>query len=245
MFANFGTFEALTVIMIFMYFISGWLLQVLFAIKPVTDPEILKKVDEVAKTMGVTDKLKVGFVKAPILNAFAFGPFFDKRIAFIANDVNEFSDSDIRGVIGHELAHAAKHHVVYLLALSIFELAVKKALGFPATTLDYSFLPDDAVANISFAGYYAFSYVFLIFLLIFVRILEGHADQVTKDAGYGEDLAKALFRLEGFYHGVASDFGISVNLLTDRQYTAPEKRRFSALAGKNLYWCKVGEECLP
>ncbi|MCE7736639.1 MAG: M48 family metalloprotease [Candidatus Heimdallarchaeota archaeon] len=235
MFANFGTFEALTVIMIFMYFISGWLLQVLFAIKPVTDPEILKKVDQVAKTMGITSKLKVGFVKAPILNAFAFGPFFDKRIAFIANDVNEFSDSDIRGVIGHELAHASKHHVVMLLGLSVLELAVKKALGFPATTLDYTFLPDDAVSRISFAAYYAFSYVFLIFLLIFVRILEGHADKVTKDAGYGEDLTKALFRLEGFYHGVASDFGISVNLLTDRQYSPPEKRRFAAQAGKNLY----------
>jgi Zn-dependent protease with chaperone function len=235
MFANFGTFEALTVIMVFMYFISGWLLQVLFGIKPVTDPEILRKVDLVAKTMGITGKVKVGFVKAPILNAFAFGPFFDKRIAFIANDVNEFSDSDIRGVIGHELAHASKHHLVMLLGLSIFELAVKKALGFPATALDYTFLPDDAVRNISFAGYYVFSYAFLIFLLIFVRILEGHADKVTKEVGYGKDLSKALFRLEGFYHGVASDFGISVNLLTDRQYSPAEKRRFAAQAGKNLY----------
>lgn len=234
-FANFGTFEALTIIMIFMYFISGWLLSVLFGIQPVTDQVILDKVAEVAKTMGITDHIKVGFVRAPILNAFAFGPFFDKRIAFISNDLEDFSDSDIKGIVGHELAHSAKHHIVVLLALSVFELAVKKGLGFPATTLDYTFLPDDAVKNISFAAYYAVSYIFLIFLLIFVRILEGHADKVTKDAGYGEDLSKALFRLEGFYHGVASDFGISVNLLTDRQYTPAERRRFTAQAGKNLY----------
>ncbi|OLS26223.1 MAG: Protease HtpX [Candidatus Heimdallarchaeota archaeon LC_2] len=235
MFANFGTFEALAVVMVFMYLISGWLLEVLFGIEPVTDPIILAKVAEVAKTMGIKDKVKVGFVRAPILNAFAFGPFFDKRIAFISNDINEFSDSDIRGIVGHELAHSAKHHVVLLLLLSIFELAFKKALGFPATTLDYTFLPDDAVKNISFGAYYGLSYLFLIFLLIFVRILEGHADKVTKDAGYGDDLSKALFRLEGFYHGVASDFGISVNLLTDRQYSPAERRRFTAQAGKNLY----------
>jgi Zn-dependent protease with chaperone function len=234
-FANFGTFELLTLTMIFMYLISGWLLNLLFGVKPVTDPEILAKVDQVRKTMGIKQPVKVGFVSAPILNAFAYGPFFDKRIAFMASDIKEFRDSDIRGIVGHELAHTSKNHVIILLMLSVFELGVKKALGFPATTLDYSFLPDEAVQNISFAGYYIFSYGFLVVLMIVVRTLEGHADKVTKEAGYGEDLCKALFRLEGFYHGVASDFGISVNLLTDRKYTIAERRRFTALAGSNLY----------
>ncbi|MCH8908945.1 MAG: M48 family metalloprotease, partial [Candidatus Heimdallarchaeota archaeon] len=234
-FADFGTFEALTVIMIFMYFISGWLLDVLFGVKPVDDPELIAKVNAVAVKMGIKQNIKVGHVSAPILNAFAYGPFFDKRIAFISNDINEFTDSDIRGVVGHELAHSAKNHVMYLLLLSVFELGVKKALGFPATTLDYTFLPDDAVQNISFGWYYAFSYIFLIILLLFVRILEGHADKITKEIGYGEDLSKALFKLEGFYNGVASDFGISVNLLTDRKYTLAERRRFTAQAGRNLF----------
>lgn len=234
-FADFGTFEALVIVMIFMYLISGWMLSVLFGVKDVTDPAILKKVKEVAETMGIKDELKVGWVKVPILNAFAYGPFFDKRIAFMANDLNEFSDSDIRGVIGHELAHAAKHHVLILLFLSILELAVKKALGFPATTLDYSFYNDAYTQKIPFELYYAFSYIFLVFLMIFVRLLEGHADKVTKDVGYGLDLSKALYRLEGFYNGVASDFGISVNLLTDRTYSIHEKRRFNAQAARNLY----------
>jgi len=235
MFANFGTFEALAVLMLCMYIISGWLLDVLFGIKPVTDPAILQKVRDIAKNMGIKQKIKVGFVKAPILNAFAYGPFFDKRIAFMASDIESFSDSDIRGIVGHELAHSSKNHIIYLLLLSVFELAVKKGLAFPATTLDYTFNSDETVQNISFGQYYFVSYLFLIVLLIFVRVLEGHADKIAKDAGYGEDLAKSLFRLEGFYNGVASDFGISVNLLTDRQYSIHEKRRFTAQAGRNLF----------
>jgi Zn-dependent protease with chaperone function len=233
-FANFGTYEALIILMVFMYSISGWLLSTLFGVKDITDQVLLDKVHEVARTMGINEELKVGHVSAPILNAFAYGPFFDKRIAFISSDISEFNDEDIRGIVGHELAHSAKNHVVILLFLSVFELGVKKVLEFPATTLDYSFFKD-AGENISLASYYAFNYAFFVFLLIIVRTLEGHADKVTKEAGYGEDLSKALFRLEGFYHGVASDFGISVNLLTDRKYSIAEKRRFTAIAGRSLY----------
>ncbi len=234
-FADFGTFEALAVVMIFMYLISGWLLQVLMGVKPVTDPVILEKVQTVARRMGIKSNIKVGYVSAPILNAFAYGPFFDKRIAFIAGDLSEFTDEDIKGIVGHELAHTARHHVIILLLLSILELAVKKGLGFPATTLDYSFLPKEAVSNISFVGYYIFSYGLFIVLYIFVRVLEGDADMVTKQAGYSKELAQALYRLEGFYNGVASDFGISVNLLTDRRYTMAEKRRFTAQAARVLF----------
>ncbi|MHA2502398.1 MAG: M48 family metallopeptidase [Candidatus Kariarchaeaceae archaeon] len=235
MFADFGTFEALTLVMVFMYFISGWLLSTLFGVTEVTDPVLLEKVRIVARQMGIEEEMKVGFVRAPILNAFAYGPWFDKRIAFIANDVEDFSDADIRGIVGHELAHAANHHVLILLFLSIFELFIKKILGLPATTLDYTFIPDNAVQTVSFAWYYVISYGMLIVLMIFVRILEGHADKKTLEAGYGKDLSQALFRLEGFYNGVAADFGISVNLLTDRVYTLPEKRRFTAQAARNLY----------
>ena len=65
-FADFGTFEALTIVMIGMYFISGWLLTVLMGVKPVENPEIIAKVAEVSNTMGIKGEVKVGFVSAPI-----------------------------------------------------------------------------------------------------------------------------------------------------------------------------------
>ena len=235
LFADFGTFEALVIVMVLMYFISGWLLTKLLGVKEITDEKILAKVDLVAKHMGIKEKVKVGYVRAPILNAFAYGPWFDKRVAFISNDIEDFTDDDIKGIIGHELAHAANHHVLILLGLSIAELIIKKAFELPATTLDYTFTPDTAASNVTFVGYYIISYGLTIIILLFVRMLEGHADKCTLEAGYGNELSKALFRLEGFYNGVASDFGISVNLLTDRKYSLEEKKRFTAKAAKGLY----------
>lgn len=235
LFGDFGTYEALILVMIFMYFISGWLLTILFGVKPVTDPELLRKVKEVAEQMGIKGEVKVGYMRAPILNAFAYGPWFDKRVAFISNDLNDFTDDDIKGIVGHELAHAAYHHLLLLLLLNIAELGVKKGIGLPASALDYTFLPEAAVENVDFVQYYIISYGLVVILLIFVRVLEGHADKKTKDAGYGQELSQALYRLEGFYQGVASDFGISVNLLTDRTYTAKERQRFTAQAARGLY----------
>lgn len=234
-FADFGTFEALTIVMIGIYFISGWLLTVLLGVKPIDNPEILYKVNQVAKTMGIKDDVKVGFVSAPIINAFAYGPFHDKRVAFISSEITDFTDDDIKGIVGHELAHASRHHIVILLLISIVELGIKKALAIPATSLDYSFLPKEAVSTIGFVGYYFFSYALFIVLLVFIRILEGDADKTTKKAGYAIELAQALFKLEGFYNGVAADLGISANLLTDRKYTKAERERFTAQAGRLLY----------
>ncbi|MHA1912396.1 MAG: M48 family metalloprotease [Candidatus Kariarchaeaceae archaeon] len=234
LFANIGTYEILILISIFLYFISGWMLNVLFAIKSVDDPKLLAIVEEVKNAMGIKNTVKVGIVKAPILNAMAYGPFFDLRIAIIADDIDAFSEREIKGVIGHELAHASRHHIPLLLLLSFVEMGVKKILDFPATTLDYAAF-EDASSKISFLSYYLFNYVLLIFLLIFVRMLEGDADRKTKKAGYNLHLAEALYRLEGFYQGVASDFGISVNLLTDKQYTEAEKHRFKSEAGVDLY----------
>ncbi len=233
LFASFGIYEILIIAMTFMYFISGWLLDVLFGVKKVTDPDVLAKVQEVADKMGIKEELKVGFVQAPILNAFAYGPFIDKRISFIASDLNQFSDSDIRGVVGHELAHATKNHTLILLLISVLEVLSKKALLLPATYFDYAF--NSSGLTVSLLWYFIINYGLVIVLYIFVRALEGHADKVTKDVGYGEDLGKALFRLEGFYQGVASDFGISVNLLTNKQYTQAEREKFTAAAGRRIY----------
>jgi Zn-dependent protease with chaperone function len=234
LFANIGTYEILIIISIFMYFISGWMLNVLFGIKSVDDPKLLAIVEEVKTAMGIKNRVKVGMVKAPILNAMAYGPFFDLRIAIIADDLDAFTEREIKGVIGHELAHASRHHIPLLLLLSFFEMGVKKILDFPATTLDYAAF-EDASSKISFLSYYLFNYVLLIFLLIFVRMLEGDADRITKKTGYNLHLAEALYRLEGFYQGVASDFGISVNLLTNKQYTEAENHRFKSEAGIDLY----------
>lgn len=231
-FLSLGPYELLIFAALGMYFISGPLLTKLLGIKPIEDKRILSLVEEVRAKMGIKRKLKVGYVEAPILNAMAFGPWFDQRITIICRDLAEFNDDDIRGIVAHELAHNKRLHVVILQAIAATEMIIKKALLLPATTLDYSAYRD---LEVSFGVYFLINYGILAFLYIFVRILEGDADKQTKKAGYGKELAQALYRLEGFYQGVAGDFGVNVQLLTGKEFTEEEKQRFLGEAAIRLY----------
>lgn len=230
-FLSFAPYEMIIIISFLMYFISGWLLTKLLGIKEIDDERILRLVNEVKEKVGIKRKVKVGFVKAPILNAIAYGPFFDLRVAFIARDLNEFTDDDIRGIVAHELAHNARHHIIWLQVIASSEMIIKKALLLPATTLDYAAYEQ----RVPFVVYFIVNYGILAFLLIFVRLLEGDADLQTKKAGYGKALAQALYKLEGFYQGVAGDFGLNVQLLTGKEYTEEEKERFLSEAAITLY----------
>ena len=230
-FLSLGPWEMIILLSVLMYFVSGWLLTVLLGIKPTDDKRILKLVEEVRVRLGIKKKIKVGFVKAPILNAMAYGPLFDQRVALIASSLDEFSDDDIRGIVAHELAHNQRAHIIWLQLLAWVEMIIKKAFLLPATTLDYA-----AVKGlIPFGWYFLISYGIIAVLYIFVRILEGDADLQTKKAGYGKELAQALYKLEGFYQGVAGDFGINVQLLTGKEFSPEEKQRFQGEAAMRLY----------
>ncbi|MBN1327926.1 MAG: M48 family metalloprotease [Candidatus Heimdallarchaeota archaeon] len=193
---------------------------------------VLALVEEVREKLGIISKIKVGKVKAPILNAFAYGAFFDKRIAFMSKDLESFSDDDIRGIAGHELVHSKKVHTLWLLIITAVTFAVTKALNLPATPLDYIFDPD---VGLEFLLYYLYNIALVGVSYIFVRFMEGRADKLTMQAGYGVPLAKSLIKLDGFYQGIASEMGMSVYLLTDKEQTHSEKVRFLGDSGRNMY----------
>ena len=230
-FLSIGPWEMIIVVSILVYLISGWLLTKLLGIKPTDDERILKLIEEVRLKLGIKRKIKVGVVEAPILNAMAYGPLFDQRVALIASNINDFSDEDIRGIVAHELAHNKRAHIIWLQLLAWVEMIIKKAFLLPATTLDYAAVK----VKIPFGWYFLISYGIIAVLYIFVRVLEGDADLQTKKAGYGKELAQALYKLEGFYQGVAGDFGLNVQLLTGKEFTEDEKLRFQGEAAIRLY----------
>jgi Zn-dependent protease with chaperone function len=232
LFGSFGTYEIMILTNFVLYLISGPLLHLMFGVKKVKDKRVLGLVEEVRHKLGIKSKIRVGKVKAPILNAFAFGAFFDKRIAFMSRELEDFTDDDIRGIAGHELVHSQKVHTLWLLLISIVSFAITKALALPATTLDYIFDPN---VGFEFLWYYLYNIALLGFSYIFVRFLEGRADKLTMNAGYGKALAKSLVKLDGFYQGIASEMGLSVYLLTDKEQTKSEKLRFLGDAGRNMY----------
>jgi len=232
LFASFGTYEIMICVNIVLYIISGPLLHVIFGVKKVKDERVLKIVEEVKTKLNIRGKVRVGKVKAPILNAFAYGAFFDKRIAFMSKEIENFSDDDIRGIAGHELAHSKRVHTLWLMVISAVTFAITKAIQLPATPLDYIFNPN---VGLDFLWYYLYNIALLAFSYVFIRFLEGRADNLTMRAGYGSALAKSLIKLDGFYQGIASEMGLSVYLLTNKEQTPAEKVRFLGDAGRNMY----------
>ena len=216
---------------ILIYLFSGPLLTFLFGIKPLEDDRVAKIVSEV-QTKIDTPVRKIGIVNAPILNAFAFGPWFDQRIAFIASDLDQFTDSEIRGITAHELAHVKRKHTLFLLGLTAIELAIKAVIDAPSTYWEYVLGTNQTW---DFLSFWIFNIVLFAFLLTFVKMLEGQADKMTRDMGFGIDLAESLFRLESFYYGIAGEIGFNAQLMTGKKRSNDENIRFMGDQAYYLY----------
>ena len=216
---------------VFIYFISGYLLTFLFQIKPIEDERALKLVKEIEAKIG-TPIRKVGIVQAPILNAFAYGPFFDQRFAFIVKDINNFTDDELLGITAHEIAHLKGKHTFWLLWLGFFDLFLRYLFNVPASTFDFA---AGIAKGWSLFSYYMVNLLFFAVALIFVRIMEANADKRAKEIGYGNELAEALFTLEGFYRGIAGELGLNAQLLTDSIRTEAEEKRFTGEAAIEMH----------
>lgn len=216
---------------IFLYCISGWLLTFLFQIKPLQDERSLNLVRKVEAKIN-TKIRAVGIVQAPILNAFAYGPFFDQRFAFIVKDINNFSDEELLGITAHEISHLKGKHTFWLLWVGFFDLFVRTIFHIPLNTLDFA---AGVAGNWDFFSYYVVNILFFAVALIFVRVMEANADKRTKEIGYGHELAGALFTLEGFYRGIAGELGLNAQLLSDTERTLAEEKRFTGEAAIEMH----------
>ncbi len=196
------------------YFVSGPILDKMLGIKRVKDKEILSKVKKVKDKIGIKGKVKVGYGKYPILNAMAYGSLFDKRIAIIAEDLNQIPNDELDGILAHELAHTKGKHTLVLTCITTGDLIVRMFLGIPATMYDYTF----GNPQIPMIVFIILNLGIYLLLFIFVRILEGRADLKAKKVGYANELAKALYNLESFY-ATGREIGFNTMLLCDEKIT--------------------------
>ncbi|MFX1345644.1 MAG: M48 family metalloprotease, partial [Promethearchaeota archaeon] len=196
------------------YFVSGVILDKMLGIKRITENIMLEKVEKVKNDLGIKGKVKVGYGKYPILNAMAYGSFFDKRIAIIAEDINQIPNDELNGILAHELAHTKGKHTLILTCIASGDLIFRMFLGLPATLYDYTF----GKPQIPMIIFIFLNLALYILLFIFVRILEGKADLKAKKAGYANELAKALYNLESFY-ATGREIGFNTMLLCDEKIT--------------------------
>ncbi len=222
---------AIFIVNVLIYLSSGPLLTFLLGIKPLKDERVEKIISDVQKKIN-TPIRKIGIVNAPILNAFAYGPWFDQRIAYIATDLNIFTDSEILGITAHELAHVQKKHTLWLLFITAIELIIKAIIDAPSTYWEYVL---GTSQTWDFLSFWLFNMVLFSFLLTIVKILEGQADKITKETGFGIQLAESLYRLEGFYYGIAGEIGFNVQLMTGKIRSKDENTRFMGDEAFYLY----------
>ncbi len=196
------------------YFISGSILDKMLGIKRVHDEKLINIVNDVKKNLGIKRKVKVGFGQYPILNAMAYGSIFDQRIAIIADSVDQIPQDELKGIVAHELSHTKGKHTLILTCITSGDLIIRMIFGLPATYYDYTF----GAPRIPLIGFIILNIAVYTLLYIFVRILEGKADLMTKKAGYTKELAKALYNLESFYAS-GREIGLNTMLLCDEKIT--------------------------
>ncbi len=196
------------------YFVSGPILDKMLGIKEVKEENLLKLVNNVKNDLGIKRKVKVGFGKYPILNAMAYGSIFDNRIAIIAENKSQIPEDELKGIVAHELSHVKGKHTLILTVISSGDLVIRMLLGLPATYYDYTF-GNPQIPMISFIF---LNFAIYVVLYLFVRLLEGRADLMSKKAGYSHELAKALYNLESFY-ATGRDIGLNTMLLCEEKIT--------------------------
>ncbi|MFX0075258.1 MAG: M48 family metalloprotease [Candidatus Hermodarchaeota archaeon] len=212
LFMNVYTF--LIIINWMIYFISGPILDFMLGIKPLKDKRLLDLIEKVKQDIGIKGKVKVGIGKYPILNAMAYGSFFDKRIALIAENYKMVPEDEVKGIIAHELAHTKGKHTLILTFITTGDLIFRLLFGIPATYYDYTF----GNPQLPFVLFILLNLLIYVILFMFVRILEGKADQKTKRIGYANELVKALYNLESFY-ATGREFGLNTMLLCEEKIT--------------------------
>ena len=204
----------LIIVNILTYCASGVFIKSLLGIKKVENDKLNSIISDVKSDMGIKGKVKRGFGEYAILNAMAYGPFFDRRIAIIAEDINKIPEEELKGIVAHELAHTKGNHTLLLALLTIGDLVFRMFVGIPATMYDYTF----GNPQLPFFAFILINIGIYIILYFFVRVLEGYADLNAKRAGYKNELAKALYTLESFY-ATGREFGLNTMLLCDEKIT--------------------------
>lgn len=193
-----------------------------------TERFLLDAVHSMARQAGLQTMPEVGYYQSNDLNAFATGPSRNNSLVAVSTGLMQsMNEQQVRGVLGHEVAHIANGDMV---TMTLIQGVVNAFTMFLARVVSYSLIVldrDEGEGGFSVMGYYLLTIVFdIIFSILgsiivayFSRIrefkadkggaqlagtsnmiaaLEGLGRQVTGNETRGKELATLMINRGGF-----------------------------------------------
>ncbi|KAJ2700635.1 zinc metalloprotease [Coemansia sp. IMI 203386] len=174
--------------------------------EPLPEGELRNEIEALASRLNFPlKKLYVidGSKRSGHSNAYVFGFFKSKRIVIYDTLINQCTTEEIVAIVGHELGHWKKNHVVRMLAAAQIQtfLIFYVFSRFAGERRMYTSFGMDTMP--AFIGLIFFQYLYqpLDSLLSFAtsvlsRAHEFDADAFSKKLGYGKPLASGLIKLQ-------------------------------------------------
>ena len=140
-------FFVLIFFQLFMMFISPLLIRIFYKLTPLEESELKERIEKIASDTGY--KLKGIYMvdaskRSTKLNAFASGFGKTKTIGLFDTLLEKMTDDEIIYILGHEIGHAKRHHVLKSTPLGLLSSALLVTTAFflitmPETSLAFGF----------------------------------------------------------------------------------------------------------
>ena len=176
-----------------------------------TERFLLDAVHSMARQAGLQTMPEVGYYQSNDLNAFATGPSRNNSLVAVSTGLMQsMNEQQVRGVLGHEVAHIANGDMV---TMTLIQGVVNAFTMFLARVVSYSLIVldrDEGEGGFSVMGYYLLTIVFDIIFSILGSIIVAYFSRIREfkaDKG-GAQLAgtsNMIAALEGLGRQVAGN----------------------------------------
>lgn len=183
---------------------AKWMMGVKIIDANTHDPELrhlVQRVHGFAKRAGIEKMPEVGYYEADDLNAFATGPTKNRSLVAVSTGLlRNMNDSEVNGVLAHEVAHIANGDMVTMTlvqgVVNAFVMFLARVAGFFVS----QFVDEDKRPVVQFGVVIAFEIVLGILGMIVVsfysRMREYRADSGGASLSSKENMIAALKRLK-------------------------------------------------
>lgn len=194
---------------------AKWMMGVKVISPQTSDPvqrELLQTVHELARSARLPKMPEVGIYDSPEVNAFATGPSKSRSLVAVSTGLlHRMRKEEIKGVLGHEVAHIANGDMVTMTLIqgivNAFVMFLARVIAFAIT---HAGRRDDQESSASPLAYYAVQFVLeMVFMILgsivvawFSRLREFRADKGGAKLAGAQNMIQALEALKGNFDSV-------------------------------------------